>query len=614
MKKFITAVLFLTFFFDIPAFARMTDAVVPISQTESKKLKSDSESGVEYGSLSKKDRVITKSSRKIDAIFPNTKVNTLGISFPGNRGPNQLVIYKREYGRRTLTNEFGKEAVVEGDTVVRLTGADSIIPHEGFVISGHGSAKKWINDNLKVGTKVKIDTQNQVLHAYTTIGSYRYCAKVKIEEVEELLKKSKRQYKNRDDKKVKEFLKKAKKELRKSDCSNNNEALANAKAAIVSAQIALSYTLPYLKDELKGVWVRPNEKSEAEVERTLNQMQELGINTIFLETYFHGKTIFPSEVMKNYGFEGQNPNFKNYDPLSCWVRGAHKRNMALHVWFESFYIGNKVPAEDAYNILAVRPTWGNKNKENYESQTPVAHISEHRGYFIDPANPEVVDFLVKLILEISAKYDIDGVNLDYVRYPISAKTTSSNYEASNWGYTSYAREEFKKIYGVDPIKIKYDTSMWNKWDNYRQDRISNYVKSVKDAVKDRGIVLSAVVFPDYKNSLETKQQNWQKWSSHGYLDAMTPLILTADFSLADNMLNDLKRKSSSKVQIYPGLFVGFMEGESEDLLKQIHIIRNHDLKGVVLFDWAHLDKKYTDVLKACVFDSNCEEVDEKSKK
>lgn len=609
MKKLFAIVLFLVLLLNAPSYAAK-DALLEVSDTVPLKLKEENE-GIEYGKLSKRDRIISKSSRKIDAIYPSTKTNKLGISFPGNRGPNQLVIYKREYGRRTLTNEFGKEAVVVGDKVVRLTGADSIIPHDGFVISGHGSAKKWISDNLKVGTKVKIDAKNNVLHSFTTIDSYRYCAKIKIAEVEQILEKTKKQYKNRDDKKVKEFLKKAKKELKRSCSSNSAAALQDAKNAIASAQIALSYTLPYLENELKGVWVRPTEKSEAEIERTLNEMAQLGINTIFLETYFHGKTIFPSEVMKSYGFEGQNKIFKGFDPLSCWVRGAHKRNMTLHVWFESFYIGNKLPQEDAYNILAVRPTWGNRNKENNASNEPVAHISEHRGYFIDPANPEVVDFLTKLILEICARYNIDGVNLDYVRYPVSAKATSSNYAASNWGYTPYAREEFKKIYGIDPVEISADSAMWNKWDIYRQDRITKYVANIKDVLKDRGVVLSAVIFPDYKTSLETKQQNWQRWSSYNYVDALTPLILTADYNLADNMLDELRRKTSSRTKIYPGLFVGFMEGESEDLLKQIHIIRNRNLEGVVLFDWAHMDKKYSDVLRTSVFKAQCSEQNKK---
>ncbi len=44
-------------------------------------------------------------------------------------------------------------------------------------------------------------------------------------------------------------------------------------------------------------------------------------------------------------------------------------------------------------------------------------------------------------------------------------------------------------------------------------------------------MLSTVVFPDYKTALETKQQNWIRWTNSDYLDAITPLILTSDDAL-----------------------------------------------------------------------------------
>ncbi len=71
------------------------------------------------------------------------------------------------------------------------------------------------------------------------------------------------------------------------------------------------------------------------------------------------------------------------------------------------------------------------------------------------------------------------------------------------------------------------------------------------------------------------------------------------------MLKEIKTKMSSSVNIYPGLFVGFMEGEAEDLLKQINVSRSLKSNGVILFDWAHLDNKYRDALKFCVFTSTC---------
>ena len=67
------------------------------------------------------------------------------------------------------------------------------------------------------------------------------------------------------------------------------------------------------------------------------------------------------------------------------------------------------------------------------------------------------------------------------------------------------------------------------------------------------------------------------------------------------MLEEIKKKSSSKIKIYPGLFAGFIESDPEDLLKQIHITRRLHLDGIILFDWAHLNNEYRDVLKTSAF-------------
>ena len=138
------------------------------------------------------ERVISKSTYKISAIYPSNVINVQGANFPGYRGPGQLVVYKQNFGRTTGTNEFGKEAVIEDGRVVKLTGANSLIPKNGYVISGHGSAKKWITNNLKIGTNIFIDENNKTITAYTTVESYRFYAKAKIKEVEDFLDSSKK--------------------------------------------------------------------------------------------------------------------------------------------------------------------------------------------------------------------------------------------------------------------------------------------------------------------------------------------------------------------------------------------------------------------------------------
>ncbi len=545
-------------------------------------------------------KILTFETRRINATYPSSKIDIVGMNYPGFRGPGQLVVYFPDFSKTTGTNEFGTEAVIEDDTVVKLTGANSVIPKNGFVISGHGSSKNWIKNNLKIGTKVIIE--GNTLIAYTTPESYIFQAKEKLKDAEGFVNNSKKiSNKSQTDRRAEAYLKKAKDQLKKAEKSGDNYEKEYAKSSIQFSKLAINYALPYIEDEFKGVWIRPTETNIYEIRKTLDAIKKTGIKEVFLETYFHGLTIYPSSVMKKYNLTAQNPKFLGFDPLKIYIDEAHKRGMKIHCWFESYYIGNKNPGLDYMSILSQYPAWGNKNLANYNSKSFVSHKTEHNGYFLDPSNSEVKEFLLSLIDELSSKYKIDGINLDYTRYPTSNKSTVKNYEQSNWGYTENARKEFMELYEVDPIEIEPDSELWRKWSQYRQDKIYEYVKGVNLILSGKNILLSAVIFPDYDVCLETKQQDWAKWSRDNLVDAVTPLILTADNELFESILKEVKSKTSSKTKVLTGLFVGFLDAEPEDLLRQINVARAHKSQGIVLFDWAHLPSKYQNVLKYRVF-------------
>ena len=118
---------------------------------------------------------------------------------------------------------------------------------------------------------------------------------------------------------------------------------------------------------------------------------------------------------------------------------------------------------------------------------------------------------------------------------------------------------------------------------------------------NKNIPLTAVIFPDRLKSMEVKMQDWKTWSVYNYVDGFTPLILTCDKDTADYLIRDIKINSQPSTKIYPGLFVPFMNGNPDDLLRQIHQSRKLKASGVIMFDYAHLQPKYTDVLLVSVF-------------
>lgn len=550
--------------------------------------------------LNDDEGILSKSVYKIDVIDPVVTNARGNVNYPGYRGADELVIYTRNYGIRTNTNEFGREAVVINDIVTKISGADSAIPANGYVISGHGHAKKWIQNNLNVGTRIFIDNTNMEIIAFTTIESYRFSARSKIREARSIIETGKKTNLTYDFRKSEFYMQRANTYLAKSE-RRTEKALDYALMASNMADEAIQHAIPYKNEELKGVWIRPVETSPEEIEKTLDKVAAMGVNNILIEGYYHGKTIFPSETLKKYGVRSQREEFVGWDPLEIWIKGAHARRIKIHIWFESFYAGNVPPNLDKQSILAIHPDWANYSKRNALSPVPMPHSTEHNGYFLDPANPQVQRFLFDLVHEISTKYKVDGINFDYVRYPSIVAANMPNYELSNWGYTKFARSEFKAVNGVDPMNIKYPSPMWDKWSKYRQDKITQYIKGVKSILGPKGITVSTVVFPDRQRSLETKMQDWSTWSKNGYVDALTPLILSCDDTVAHIMISDIKNGASPDTPIYAGLFVAYMDGNPVDLLRQIFLARNIGTKGIILFDYAHLTDKYIKPLKSGAF-------------
>lgn len=548
--------------------------------------------------LGKNEVIFKQASTKVDVIDPSNAASY----FPGGRGANKLVIYTPNYGIHTGTNEFGTEAIVAENTVTSLSGADSTIPSNGLVISGHGIAKNWINQNITVGSKVYVDVFNNKITVYTTSDSYTYEARAKIKEAKSMMDYYKNSIDDYNYNLPASHIQIAENYLKIAENENKNSIILKqyTQEAIDEANMAIKTSVPYIKNETKGVWIRPTEKNADQIIATLDNLKANGFNSVFLETYFHGKTIFPSQTMNKYGFTVQNEIFEGFDPLDVWIKEAHKRDIKVHIWFQSFYVGNQSPDYNPSSILAVRPDWGNKTKKNANSPKATMSASEHNGYFLDPANPEVHEFLLDLLSEIIDRYKPDGINLDYIRYP---NATAGN-DMNAWGFTEYARNDFKNQYGKDPIELTTSDVQWYDWNQYRRNNVTNFVKQVGELGKEKNVYISAVVFPDRASALASKQQDWRTWSVNNYINGFTPLFLTYDSKMLASMMNDVMNVKSPQTDLYAGLFVTFMGGAPEDLIRQIYETRKMNANGVILFDYAHTTPVYTSTLMASAFKDN----------
>ncbi len=557
------------------------------------------------GVLAENEKFTRISTYSISAINPAPEKNIKGEHFPGFRGADQLVIYTPEYGEYTGTNEYGREATVVSSRVFAFNGANSYIPPDGYVISGHGRAKKWMNQNLIEGAFVKIDPGQGTIQSRITPESYLYKAQHKLAEVQKTITYYKKNLPGYRYSSSQKYYNRAldKFHMAKYRLSRKHykKAMKDLNSSLLFSQRAFYCAIPAVSNEFHGVWLRPVEKSRSEIAKTLEKLRKTGINNVFLETYYQGYTIFPSKTMAKYGLTKQRAEFNGWDPLKYWIKEAHKREMKIHVWFQAFYAGNENVRATPGHLLFAYPDWANVQRRNALEDVPMPSISEHNGYFLDPANHRVRKFLLSLISEITSRYKIDGLNIDYVRYPKSLSVDTRGYIASTWGYSEYARDEFKGNFGKDPLHISKNHRLWPKWVEYRQNKVTEFVSQLRQAVKGRNITISAVIFPDMEETLETKLQKWQDWSQNRYVDAFTPLIMSSDELRAQKTVSEISQFTNGRVLIYPGLFEPFTSGSPENLLKQIAAAREAGAAGVVIFDNAHLDGHFIEALSLRVF-------------
>lgn len=529
---------------------------------------------------------------------PTPETNPIGSGFPGYRASNQLIVYTSAFESITTgTNEFGYEVTVKNGRVVEEEGANSLIPQEpgSFVLSGHGKARLWILENAPVGAKIELINGEAV----STIDkeTYRFQLDQIVGKIKQLgnlrlpppLEKQLAAFQST--------------QFKLSDEEGAKQALA-LKEAITPYLWASYPSMPV--SAMKAAWHRPSEPSLAEIRKSLDMLQKGGFNTVFLETYLHGDPIFPSQTFEAYKIQQKLP-FKvsglKQDLLATWIEEAHKRGIKVHIWFQTFYAGNKQYDKTMGAILSQYPQWANVQRSGQGQKTLPPSTLEPGAYFLDPANQDAQNFLLSLIQEIVSRYDIDGFQLDYIRYPASFPPDKFSYVATTWGYSDTARQIFETHEGVDPLTLdpKVDPDKWQAWKDFKTRQVDRFVQKAHDVIKQEKpkLPLSAAIFPKPTDSVERKHQNWVSWGKAGLLDFIAPMTLTSSLP---NIAEDTKTVTrTTGLPAITGIFGPFNGNNASEVVEQAWMAYKNGAQGIIMFDTAHLTPEMAEALSAGLY-------------
>ncbi len=266
--------------------------------------------------------------------------------------------------------------------------------------------------------------------------------------------------------------------------------------------------------EIRAVWVLPwNLSSAASIDEVIVAALENNQNEILAEVRYRADALYiPNKHNSHYN----NPEPRSYilqdddfDPLEYLLTEAHAHGIAVQAWL---------------SVLNVTPTNTDRLRANYiyqyhqdwimtDSRGRRMNGSNYMGNFIDPGILDVRNYLLNVMLDIVANYPtLDGVHLDYIRYP-----------AEQYGHSGESVRRFREAHQSSGIK-------WNDW---RKAQVTELVREFRDRALaiNPELKVTAAVMANISEANYDYAQDWVNWVNSGLLDRVYPMAYAKDFGV-----------------------------------------------------------------------------------
>lgn len=333
------------------------------------------------------------------------------------------------------------------------------------------------------------------------------------------------------------------------------------------------------REPMRGVWLANvgNKAlgSREEIVDTVERCRNAGINAIFVVTWNRGVTLYPSEIMRREFGVAIHLQLAGRDPLAELIEEAHKRGIEVHGWFEfGFSSSYRVP--DGGPILAKHPDWAALDREG-------RLVAKNGFQWMNAIRPDVQDFVLSLMKEVVANYDIDGVQGDD-RLP--AMPISGGYDP--YTVSLYQRENDGRLPPDDPRD-----SAWIEW---RADKLSQFVERAYRELKRQDPEVCVSWAPSvWPWSRDNYLQDWPKWAREGWGDLFCPQVYRKEIEAYRAALSAIEQQVPSDVlpRIAPGVLIALADGydlPSERVQEMVAVNRELGFEGEVFFYYQGIEQ------------------------
>lgn len=327
-----------------------------------------------------------------------------------------------------------------------------------------------------------------------------------------------------------------------------------------------AYALSHLTDETEGraVWNHSGLGAyPGDWERSAKELAASGINMILPNMAWGGIAHYNSSVL---------PRSRKYtqygDQIAQCVTAAHKHKLQVHVW------------KITWNLEGAPKDFVDKIRD--AGRTQVSATGDPLNWLC-PSHPENVKLELSSIMEIVQNYDVDGIHLDYIRYP-----------GSHACFCQECRKRFIFATRLDiqewPSSVLPRTGQHAKaYIEWRAQQITRLVRLIHKRTRQikPNIKISAAVFGGYPSCVTSIGQDWIAWAKAGYIDFVCPMNYTEDNKYFTDLLEKQLALMPKNVAIYPG--IGATASNSlltpDAVIGQIHLARFLGASGWTIFDY-----------------------------
>ena len=339
--------------------------------------------------------------------------------------------------------------------------------------------------------------------------------------------------------------------------------------------------------ETRALWVsRWDFKDVRDVQRVVDRAAEAHFNVILFQVRGQADAMYPSELepwaADLTGTFGKDPG---YDPLADLIESAHARGIEVHAWMNTYpvWMGQTPPPASASPTPMYHDFGSRYGKEwlEWKGSQPM-QLGKGDYLWANPAHPAVQDRIVAVARDLLARYELDGLHLDYIRY---GDPELSLDPVSNKAYAGAAARE--------PGLTR---------EQWQRDQVTGLVQRIADeALPERpGARLTTTAWPVYKDrwgwykgkdGYGAMYQDSQSWARDGRVSAIMPMLygMTLDGHLDryEVLANDYVTGSQPG-----GVVAGITAGTDDfaDIAARIEITRKLGARGQALFSYGALEE------------------------